>query len=293
MFHRWQLRPSFRQIFRVSTTLFTALKRALSIHLLFWEIFHDSVEFVFFLDVAVLQKKLHRRRVSIMEFQKSPQIANPLISSEFHRLSLLHWILPYVSSLTVAVLKSVSMLVKNAVDNWSMNETIDQIGTPGVTSLSKESFLSEYPSGELIGEGGYKIVFQVQSSSDQDKTKRAMGVMDLESLRQNGFYRFFVSSLDLLVVAQQELRFSILCSLLSSHSVIPQFPQFFRIFRTSFPPPFVSIQSPSSDYLYFVMELANRSDLEHVLRTIELQDRELVACFFQMVLSLYVASQGV
>ena len=231
---------------------------------------------------SVLQKKLHRRRVSIMEFQKSPQIANPLISSEFHRLSLLHWILPYVSSLTVAVLKSVSMLVKNAVDNWSMNETIDQIGTPGVTSLSKESFLSEYTSGELIGEGGYKIVFQVQSSSDQDKTKRAMGVMDLESLRQN----------DLLVVAQQELRFSILCSLLSSHSVIPQFPQFFRIFRTSFPPPFVSIQSPSSDYLYFVMELANRSDLEHVLRTIELQDRELVACFFQMVLSLYVASQG-
>lgn len=99
--------------------------------------------------------------------------------------------------------------------------------------------------------------------------------------------------IDLIEVARQELRVSLLCSLFASHFLSPHFPRVFRIFRGSFPPPFSHPLIVSRDYLFVETEVASRCDLEHVLRESELSDAETLSVFFQMVLSLFVANQSV
>ena len=102
-----------------------------------------------------------------------------------------------------------------------------------------------------------------------------------------------VFHIDLVEVARQELRVSLLCSLFASHSLSPHFPRVYRIFRGSFPPPFSRPLVASTDYLFVETEVATRRDVEQVLRTSDLSDAATLSVFFQMVLSLFAANETV
>ena len=99
--------------------------------------------------------------------------------------------------------------------------------------------------------------------------------------------------IDLIEVARQELRVSLLCSLFASHSLSPHFPRVYRIFRGSFPPPFSRPLIASTEYLFVETEVATHRDVEQVLRNGDLSDEATLSVFFQMVLSLFAANETV
>lgn len=156
-------------------------------------------------------------------------------------------------------------------------------------ALPPEAAPPEFARCALIGEGGYKTVFAVATPAGEE----AVSVMDLEALRQNGLY----------VVAQQELQSSLWVSLLCQHHIAPVFTHIIEVCfavsvhaqmtRVAKLPSSLPVVSASSDFLLIRMELANTGDCENYLRKVEVS-KELVLCaLFQIVLSLYLAYEGV
>lgn len=156
-------------------------------------------------------------------------------------------------------------------------------------AASPASSPPEFANCVLIGEGGYKTVFAIATSAGEE----AVSVMDLEALRQNGLY----------VVAQQELQSSLWVSLLCQHHIAPLFSRIIdvcllvfvhsQITRVTKLPTSLPVVSSSSDFLLIRMELANTGDCENYLRKVE-GNKELVLCaLFQIILSLYIAYEGV
>ena len=151
-------------------------------------------------------------------------------------------------------------------------------------ALPPEAAPPEFARCALIGEGGYKTVFAVATLAGEE----AVSVMDLEALRQN---------------AQQELQSSLWVSLLCQHHIAPVFTHIIEVCfavsvhaqmtRVAKLPSSLPVVSASSDFLLIRMELANTGDCENYLRKVEVS-KELVLCaLFQIVLSLYLAYEGV
>lgn len=58
-------------------------------------------------------------------------------------------------------------------------------------------------------------------------------------------------------------------------------------------PPILGVQAPSSEFLLIRMDLASEGDCEQFLRKVEIQKDSLLCILFQIVLSLYIANEGV
>lgn len=117
--------------------------------------------------------------------------------------------------------------------------------------------------------------------------------MDLQDLKAKGSF-LSSTSLDLLVVAQQEIQSAVLLSLLSKHKIAPFFTEIYAMFNAPYTPSFISVFRESTDYLYTRMELANRGDLENFLRQQPMENPLFILqVFLQMALALYTAWHSV
>ena len=151
-------------------------------------------------------------------------------------------------------------------------------------------FDSFYQHGTIIGEGGYKTVLRCVRA---DGKEEAVSIMDLQDLKSKGS---FISrpSIDLIVVAQQEIQCAVLLSLLAKYKIVPFFTEIYSMFHASYTPSFISVFRASTEYLYTRMELANRGDLESFLQQQPVEDPLFILqVFLQMVLALYTAWQSV
>ena len=206
--------------------------------------------------------------------------------TRIQRLSLLHWILPYLTSSSIDTLSASHPFLNQLITNW----TIMNVFHTSSMHQSSSTFHSFFTHLRFIGEGGYKVVFQTQTP----KGEEALSVMNLSLLRRKRIFFWIHSFKELDVVAKQDLYCSLLLSLLVTHQVLPLYTQLFGAFTTLFPPPILSSAPPSDEYLYLRMEYNNCGDLETYLKHgSEINSQLILSFFFQMVLSLYVANRVV
>lgn len=94
--------------------------------------------------------------------------------------------LPFLSPASLAALRRASPVVQLAVDRWQNAQTLASLHLlrpPPAVIIPLPQFQREFTAGEVLGEGGYKVVFQADLWNGE---KRALAVMDLQALRQNG-----------------------------------------------------------------------------------------------------------
>ena len=132
--------------------------------------------------------------------------------NHLRQLSLLHCVLPYCSPTTLQSLPTLSPAMASLFTVWKSAHAL--AATTHLPVLSQLGV--EYTTGMVIGEGGYKTVFAMTTTTHQ---REALSVMNLSSLQQNG----------LLIVAQQEVQCSLLLSLLTRHHIAPLYAHILEV----------------------------------------------------------------